>query len=68
MMRAEKKKYLVQQQQLHKIKSQLFPGNNLQERVENFMGLYARYGESFIKALYENSLTLEQQFTVLVLD
>jgi bacillithiol biosynthesis cysteine-adding enzyme BshC len=66
MLRAEKKKFETQQQQLHKIKSQLFPNNSLQERVENFMGLYAQYGDGFIQALYENSLTLEQQFTVLV--
>jgi uncharacterized protein YllA (UPF0747 family) len=67
MMKAEKKKFAAQQHQLHKIKSQLFPNNSLQERVENFMGLYVQYGDNFMKALYENSLTLEQQFTVLVL-
>jgi bacillithiol biosynthesis cysteine-adding enzyme BshC len=67
MLRAEKKKFEAQQHQLHTIKSQLFPNHSLQERVENFMGLYAKYGDDFIKALYENSHTLEQQFTVLAL-
>jgi bacillithiol biosynthesis cysteine-adding enzyme BshC len=67
MLRAEKKKFEEKQQQLHKIKAQLFPNNSLQERVENFMGLYAQYGDDFIKALYENSPALEQQFTVMVL-
>ena len=67
MLRAEKKKFEEKQQQLHKIKAQLFPNNSLQERVENFMGLYAQYGDDFIKALYKNSPALEQQFTVMVL-
>lgn len=65
MLRAEKKKFEAQQRQLHKLKEQLFPHNNLQERIENFMSFYAKWGSSFIKFLYENSLSLEQQFVVL---
>jgi len=66
LLRAEKIKYAAQQNQLHTVKNKLFPNNGLQERVENFMGLYVKWGDDFIKALYDNSLTLEQQFTVLV--
>ena len=65
MLRAEKKKYEVQMRQLKKLKSHLFPHNNLQERVENFMPFYAKWGNNFIKAVYENSLGLEQEFVVL---
>ena len=67
MLRAEKKKFEAQQRQLQKIKSQLFPHNYLQERIENFMPFYAEYGEPFMKTLYENSLGLEQEFMVLEL-
>ncbi len=65
MLRAEKKKYETQQRQLHKLKSQLFPNNNLQERIENLMPFYAKWGRGFIDAVYKNSLGLEQEFVVL---
>ena len=65
MLRAEKKKFEAQQRQLHKLRSQLFPHNNLQERIENFIPFYAKWGKDFIKAIYNNSLGLEQWFTVL---
>ena len=65
MLRAEKKKFEAQQRQLHKLRSQLFPHDNLQERIENFMPFYAKWGKDFIKTLYENSLALEQEFMVL---
>jgi len=66
MLRAEKRKFGDQQRQLQKIKETLFPNNGLQERVENFSGFYAQWGRGFIDALYEHSLALEQQFTVLL--
>lgn len=65
MLRAEKKKFEAQNRQLHKIRTQLFPTDNLQERIDNMMLYYAKWGNDFIKLIYENSLVLEQQFTVL---
>jgi uncharacterized protein YllA (UPF0747 family) len=65
MLRAEKKKFEAQQRQLHKLKTQLFPHDNLQERIENFMPFYAKWGKGFLKTVYENSLGLEQEFVVL---
>ena len=65
MLRAEKRKFIDQQRQLHSIKSHLFPGNGLQERVENIAYYYARWGASFLKTLYDHSLGLEQEFAVL---
>jgi len=65
MLRAEKKKFEAQQRQLHKLKGQLFPHNSLQERIENFMPFYAKWGNDFIKTVYENSLALEQEFVIL---
>ena len=67
-LKAEKLKFASQQAQLHKIKYQLFPNNSLQERTENLMLFYALWGSGFIKTLYDYSLTLEQQFCVLVED
>ncbi len=65
MLKAEKRKFAAQQRQLAKLKSSLFPHNNLQERVENFMLYYAKWGNGFIDLIYQNSLSLEQQFCVI---
>lgn len=65
MLRAEKRKFSDQQRQLHTLKSHLFPGNSLQERVENIAYYYARWGASFLQNIYDHSLTLEQEFTIL---
>ncbi len=65
MLRAEKRKFEDQSRQLETIKKELFPNNSLQERVENFMPFYAKWGTEFIHAIYKNSLTLEQKFVVL---
>jgi bacillithiol biosynthesis cysteine-adding enzyme BshC len=65
MLRAEKKKYETEQRQIQTIKAALFPKNGLQERVDNFMPWYAMWGREFIHIVYEHSLTLEQEFTIL---
>jgi bacillithiol biosynthesis cysteine-adding enzyme BshC len=68
MLKAEKKKFEAQQRQLHKLKAQLFPHNSLQERIENLMPFYAKWGKGFIDAVYKNSNGLKQEFCVLVDD
>jgi bacillithiol synthase len=65
MLRAEKRKFTDQQRQIHTIKEKLFPGNSLQERYDNFMPYYAKWGREFIQRLYEQSLNLEQEFVIL---
>lgn len=65
MLRAEKRKHETTQRQLAQLKQQLFPNNNLQERVENMAGFYARYGQALLHLLLQHSLALEQQFCIL---
>ncbi len=65
MLRAEKRKFSDQKNQLHKIFESLFPSDGLQERTENFMLFYARWGSDFFRILYDASLTLEQEFCVI---
>jgi uncharacterized protein YllA (UPF0747 family) len=65
MVRAEKRKFEVQRNQILKVKSELFPIEELQERVENFIPYYARYGKEFFQKIYEYSPTLKQEFTVI---
>jgi bacillithiol biosynthesis cysteine-adding enzyme BshC len=66
MIRAEKRKFAEEQHLIHELKQTLFPNGDLQERVENFMPYYARWGDKFINTIYQQSLTLEQQFIVLL--
>lgn len=65
LIRAEKKKFDDQNRQIMNIKSALFPENSLQERIENFMPFYAKWGKAFIDMIFQNSLTLEQEFVIL---
>lgn len=65
MVRAERKKHEVQANQIRKLKAGLFPGG-LQERKENIGSFYAQWGSEVVQKLYEHSLTLEQEFTILI--
>ena len=68
MLRAEKRKFEVEQQQITKIVEQLFPGGSLQERVENIADWYKIYGTHFVSAIVENSDDFSKGFTLLYLD
>ncbi|MFC3855574.1 bacillithiol biosynthesis cysteine-adding enzyme BshC [Chitinophaga sp. GCM10012297] len=46
-LRAEKKKFQWQTDQIRTVKDRLFPGNSLQERKENFIPYFAQYGPSY---------------------
>ncbi len=65
MLRAEKRKYSDQQRQIQAVKAALFPGNGLQERSENICYYYAKWGSGILRTLYDESLTLEQEFVIL---
>ncbi|MBX3253649.1 MAG: bacillithiol biosynthesis cysteine-adding enzyme BshC [Chitinophagaceae bacterium] len=62
--KAEKKKFEIQKNQLHKLKASLFPKGSLQERIENILPYYARYGKDFIKMLHDHSPALGGDFGV----
>jgi len=65
MLRAEKRKFADQQRQIHSIRQKLFPQNGLQERVDNFLPYYGKWGGDLFKKLYQNSLMLEQEFVII---
>jgi len=65
MLSAEKKKFEARQRQVHVLKEKLFPGNALQERIDNFMPYYAKYGKEFIRMIYDKSPALEQVFVII---
>jgi bacillithiol synthase len=65
MLKAEKKKFEAQQRQIQKLKTALYPNNNLQERVDNVLEYVSMYGNEFIDILYKNSEGLGNAFTIL---
>lgn len=65
MKRAARKKLGDQGVQAARLKQQLFPNNNLQERVENVMPWLAKYGQSLLEDIYAASPTVDAKFTII---
>jgi len=55
LIKAEKQKFEQDLNRIEKIKSKLFPNNNLQERYDSFLPYYLKYGDGFIEKLIELS-------------
>lgn len=66
LMRAEKQRQEASVNQLRKIKEKLFPGGALQERYDNFIPYYAKYGKGLIQLLKDNLDPLD--FKMMLLD
>ncbi|POY36572.1 bacillithiol biosynthesis cysteine-adding enzyme BshC [Solitalea longa] len=62
--KAEKKKFEQQTSQIVKVKEKLFPNGSLQERVENFMPQYLKFGNGFIDMLADNFDPLDFRFII----
>lgn len=65
-LRAEKKRYAVQQNQIHTLQQALFPHNSLQERVDNISLYYARFGKEWLQMIYEVSTGLNKGFGYII--
>jgi bacillithiol synthase len=63
-----KSKHDTQINQILKIKNDLFPNNELQERHDNFMPQYLKYGDNFIKKLIFHLNPLDTNFVILDLE
>lgn len=66
-LRAEKKKFEWQTEQIRQLKKRLFPANSLQERKENFMPWYVQRGPAFFDLLLENIDPQSDQFKIIPL-
>ena len=62
LLRSEKQKAETELNQIRKIQEKLCLPNGLQERKENFMGLYLKYGEGLLDFLVEKLNPLEKEF------
>ena len=67
MVRAERRKQAVAIQRIHRIKKELFPQDNLQERVENFSKWVGQYDQSWIETIMEHSTGLESKFRIVTM-
>lgn len=67
MVRAERRKQAVAIQRIHRIKKELFPQDNLQERVENFSKWVGQYDQSWIETIMEHSTGLESKFRIITM-
>lgn len=66
LLRAEKNNHDVSLNQIRGLKEKLFAGNGLQERKENFLGIYLKHGREFFDILKENLNPLDKNFVVFV--
>ncbi|MCO6492502.1 MAG: bacillithiol biosynthesis cysteine-adding enzyme BshC [Phaeodactylibacter sp.] len=66
LMRAEKQRHDIAINQMRTLKDKLFPGNGLQERHDNFMMYYLKYGRAFFDVLKKELNPLEKGFKVII--
>ena len=68
MLRAERRKQAVDIQRIHRIKKELFPQDNLQEREAHFSAWVGHYDLSWIETIMEHSKGLESRFRIIQFD
>jgi bacillithiol synthase len=64
--RAEKQKHETAINQIRGLKSKFFPNDGLQERYDNFLSFYLKYGDEFIETLKTNLDPLEKKMTIVL--
>jgi uncharacterized protein YllA (UPF0747 family) len=67
MLRAEKRKYAESEYRIQQIRSQIFPNNQLQERVENMALWYATWGKEWLEVIYQHSQPIAAEFRIIIL-
>jgi len=65
LLRSEKQKHETTLNQLRALKEKLFPVSGLQERHDNFLPYFLKYGEGFMEALKEHFAPFENGFVIL---
>jgi bacillithiol biosynthesis cysteine-adding enzyme BshC len=65
LLRAEKQRHDIAINQIRNFKDKYFPGNGLQERKDNFLGIYLKNGETFFETLLEHLDPLKKGFIII---
>ncbi|MEM6377539.1 MAG: bacillithiol biosynthesis cysteine-adding enzyme BshC [Bacteroidota bacterium] len=66
LMRAEKQRYEISLNQIRALRDKLFPGGGLQERHDNFLGLYMKYGQDLFEILKADLHPLEEGMVIFI--
>lgn len=66
LLKAEKQRHEIEINQIRNLKDKLFPDNGLQERTDNFLTFYLRYGRDFFATLLEELNPLCEGFVVII--
>lgn len=66
LLRAEKQANENAISQIRSVKEKLFPSNGLQERYDNFLPYYLKYGEDFFKTLKKHFDPLDKKLKVFI--
>ncbi|MGB3774225.1 MAG: bacillithiol biosynthesis BshC, partial [Leeuwenhoekiella sp.] len=66
LLKAQKRKLSDEVKRLTALQLQLFPQENLQERIKNFSEFYLEYGDDLIPRLMESLEPKNKEFTVIV--
>jgi len=64
--KAEKQKHQIALAQISQIKNKLFPDKGLQERYDNIIPFYLKYGSTFIDSLKNEMNPLTQTFSIFI--
>ncbi len=65
LLKAQKRAFCKEIIEFENIYENLFPGQKLQERTENFFDYYVQIGNNFIPELIQNLDPLKKSFTIL---
>ena len=63
--KAQKRKFIDTASQMDKLKHQLFPNNQLQERIYNFSVCYSKQGKEFLTMIYNATEVFGKEFIVI---
>ncbi len=65
LVKTEKQKHDTALNQIRSLRDKFFPGNGLQERSDNFMSFYVKYGSEFFNILKENLDPFDKNFIII---
>jgi uncharacterized protein YllA (UPF0747 family) len=67
-LKAQKRNQETSLMQIEKFKQKFFPNNGLQERNDNFLYFFAKYGFDFLHTLQTELKPMHQDFAIVVID
>jgi len=68
LLRAEKRQHETATNRIIALKEKLFPNRGLQERKDNFMAFYVKYGDDFIRLLQRQINVLDKKMLIILDD